>query len=214
MKTYKIFILSVIILVLAGLFFPKTLASADKQLDFYDQPIESNEQFVKQIFNCVQHLYSDYAKYPIGRQVPFDLIVAMAAYESAWGQSRFAKEGHNYFGIRTWDLKNIPHMKAKKRPDAPWGVRKYSNMCACIEDYIQILNNHPAYKEFRDARSWEIHMYGYTNATTLSSFLIAWSELGELYTEKLRKIILLIHKQGYYKELPVNLRGQIVYQDK
>ena len=105
-------------------------------------------------------------------------------------------------------------MKAKKRPNAPWGVRKYSDMCDCIQDYIQILNNHPAYKEFRDARSWEIHMYGYTNATTLSSFLIAWSELGEQYTDQLRKIILLIHKQGYYKELPVDIRGQIVHEDK
>ena len=214
MKTFKTLTLSIAIVIIAGIFFPKTLASADKKVDFYNQPIKSNEQFVKQIFYCVENLYSDYKKYPLGRQVPFDLIVAMAAYESAWGQSRFAKEGNNFFGIRTWDLKNIPHMKAKKRPNAPWGVRKYPDMCACVQDYIKILNNHPAYKEFRDARAWEIHMYGYTNATTLSNFLIAWSELGEQYTDKLRKIILLIHKQGYYKELPVDIRGQIIYKSK
>jgi len=214
MRTFKILISAVVIVVLAGLMFPKTLANANKKIDFYNQPIESNEQFVKQIFYCVKNFYADYKQYPLERQVPFDLIVAMAAYESAWGQSRFAKEGNNYFGIRTWDLDNIPHMKAKQRPNAPWGVRKYSDMCACIKDYIQILNNHPAYAEFRSARAWEINMYGYTNATTLSQFLLAWSELGEQYTDRLREIILLIHKQGYYKELPVDIRGQIIYNYK
>ena len=57
-------------------------------------------------------------------------------------------------------------------------------------------------------------MYGYTNATTLSRFLIAWSELGEQYTNRLKEIILLIHKQGYYKELPVDIRGPIIYNSK
>ena len=173
-----------------------------------------NEDFVFKIFRCVEGLYSNYDLYPLEKQIPFDLIVAMAAYESAWGKSRFAKEGNNLFGIRTWDLENIPHMKAKKRPDAPWGVRKYVSMCSCIKDYIQILNNHPAYEEFRSARSWEIKMYGYTNATTLSKFLIAWSELGEEYTNRLQEIILKIHKEGYYKNLPVDIRGQIIYKFK
>ena len=174
----------------------------------------NNEDFVFKIFKCVEGLYSNYDLYPLEKQIPFDLIVSMAAYESAWGKSRFAKEGNNLFGIRTWDLENIPHMKAKKRPDAPWGVRKYASMCSCIQDYIQILNNHPAYEEFRNARSWEIKMYGYTNATTLSNFLIAWSELGEEYTDRLKEIILKIHKEGYYKNLPVDIRGQITYEFK
>ena len=60
----------------------------------------------------------------------------------------------------------------------------------------------------------KIKMYGYTNATTLSRFLVAWSELGEEYTDRLKQIILLIHKQGYYQELPVDIRGQIIYKFK
>ena len=55
-------------------------------------------------------------------------------------------------------------------------------------------------------------MYGYTNATTLSSFLVAWSELGKEYTNKLKTIILIIHKNGYYNDLPVDIRGQIIYE--
>ena len=127
----------------ATMLYPTTLAgSSDQvgQVGFNSTPIEDNKDFVEKIFRCVEGLYADYNRYPLERQVPFDLIVAMAAYESAWGQSRFAKEGNNFFGIRTWDLDKIPHMKAKGRPDANWGVRKYKSMCACIQDYIQILN--------------------------------------------------------------------------
>ena len=217
MKRFKILLILILISTPAIMFFPKTLAeTSDKvqTIGFNSTPIKNNKDFVEKIFRCVEGLYADYQRYPLERQVPFDLIVAMAAYESAWGTSRFAKEGNNFFGIRTWDLDKIPHMKAKGRPDANWGVRKYRSMCSCIQDYIQILNNHPAYEEFRTARSWEVKMYGYTNATTLSRFLVAWSELGEQYTDRLKQIILLIHKKGYYKDLPVNLRGQITYNFK
>ena len=81
---------------------------------FNSTPIKDNKDFVQRIFKCVEGLYNNHNKYPVERQVPFDLIVAMAAYESAWGQSRFAKEGNNFFGIRTWDLDVVPHMKAKE----------------------------------------------------------------------------------------------------
>lgn len=213
MKRLKLLLVTAIISFSMVMAYSKSVTNND-QADFFNTPIESNEQFVKQIFYCVEKLYADYKKYPIARQVPFDLIVAMAAYESAWGQSRFAREGNNYFGIRTWSLDTVPHMKARKKPNAPWGVKKYPTMCACIKDYIQILNNHPAYEEFRYARKWEIQMYGYTNATTLARFLVAWSELGEIYTQRLGEIILLIHKEGYYQDLPVDIRGQIIYKNK
>ena len=215
MRSFKLLLVLFFISISAIMFFPKTLAETSDQVEtvgFNSTPIKDNKDFVQRIFRCVEGLYADYNQYPLERQVPFDLIVAMAAYESAWGQSRFAKEGNNFFGIRTWDLKNIPHMKARGNPNAPWGVRKYSSLCSCVQDYIQILNNHPAYEEFRDARLWEIRMYGYTNATTLSSFLVAWSELGKEYTNKLKTIILIIHKNGYYNDLPVDIRGQIIYE--
>ena len=215
MRSFKLLLVLFFISISAIMFFPKTLAETSDQVEtvgFNSTPIKDNKDFVHRIFRCVEGLYADYNKYPLARQVPFDLIVAMAAYESAWGQSRFAREGNNFFGIRTWSLDKIPHMKAKGNPNAPWGVRKYKSLCSCVQDYIQILNNHPAYEEFRDARAWEVKMYGYTNATTLSKFLIAWSELGEEYTNRLKQIILLIHKQGYYQELPVDIRGQIVYE--
>jgi len=198
-----------IILVISLLLLPTTtLGNAIKKVDVFT--VQNNEDFVLKIFSCVKTLYTEFPNtYPLEKQVPFDLIVAMAAYESAWGQSRFAKEGNNLFGIRTWDPL-IPQMKAKQRPNAEWGVRKYETYCTCIVDYIQILNNHPAYEEFRQQRAYELKKYGYTNASILAQFLVAWSELGEQYTSRLKQIILLIHDQGYYKGLPVDKRGQII----
>ena len=185
-----------------------TLGNSIKKVDVFT--VQNNEDFVLKIFSCVKTLYTEFPeKYPLEKQIPFDLIVAMAAYESAWGTSRFAVQGNNLFGIRTWDPL-IPQMKAKKRPNADWGVRKYETYCTCIVDYIQILNNHPAYEEFRTERSIELETYGYTNATNLAQFLVAWSELGDQYTNRLREIIVLIHKQGYYQGLPVDNKGRII----
>ena len=136
--------------------------------------VQNNEDFVLKIFSCVKSLYiGNPEKYPLEKQIPFDLIVAMAAYESAWGTSRFAKEGNNLFGIRTWD-DLIPQMKPRKRPNAKWGVRMYVTYCTCIEDYIQILNNHPAYEEFRIEREKQLDS-GKWNHKTLLSNITAWS---------------------------------------
>ena len=36
-------------------------------------------------------------------QIFNELIIAQAVIETGWGKSRFANEGNNLFGIRTWD---------------------------------------------------------------------------------------------------------------
>ena len=41
--------------------------------------------------------------------MPKELIIAQAAIETGWGKSRFANEGNNLFGIRTWNI-DEPHL--------------------------------------------------------------------------------------------------------
>ena len=98
----------------------------------------------------------------------------MAGIESAWGNSRFAKEGNALFGVRTWDLENTPHMKARGNPDAVWGVKKYRTKCESIKDMVRILNTHPAYKEFRVAREEQLES-GKWDYRVLLSGMTAWS---------------------------------------
>ena len=98
----------------------------------------------------------------------------MAGIESGWGTSRFATEGNAIFGVRTWSLKTVPHMKALGNPDAPWGVKKYTTKCQSVKDMIRILNNHPAYEEFRIEREHQIDK-GKWDYRALMVRMSAWS---------------------------------------
>jgi len=113
-------------------------------------------------------------------RVPKSIIIAMAGVESAWGTSRFAKEGNNLFGVRTWDL-TMDHMKPLAIPDAKFGLRKYETKCKSIRHMISILNNHPAYEKFREEREKQIKD-GSWNYPKLLEGLKAWST-NEKYTK-------------------------------
>ena len=127
--------------------------------------------FIQITGRCVEYL--NYTTDRLSR-VPTSIIIAMAGVESGWGTSRFAIEGNALFGVRTWDLKNVPHMKAKGNPDAKWGVKKYKTKCLSIKDMIAIINRHPAYKEFRIERELQIDK-GRWNYRKLMVLMNAWS---------------------------------------
>ena len=127
--------------------------------------------FLETTRRCVQYL--NYTTDRLSR-VPTSIIMAMAGVESGYGTSRFATEGNALFGVRTWDLKNVPHMKAKGNPDASWGVKKYTTKCQSVKDMIAILNRHPAYKEFRIEREKQIDA-GKWDYRALMVRMSAWS---------------------------------------
>jgi Bax protein len=97
----------------------------------------------------------------------------MAGIESAWGTSRFAREGNALFGVRTWNL-NTPHMKPLDLPKARFGVKKYTTKCESIRDMIRILNTHPAYEKFRIEREKQLET-GKWNYRPLMMGMTAWS---------------------------------------
>ena len=80
------------------------------------------------------------------------MIIGQAALESGWGTSRFAKEANNLFGIRTF-TESVPHLRPQGIDKWPgWGVRKFESKCDSVKEYVRLLNEHPAYKEFRELR--------------------------------------------------------------
>tara|TARA_S200000501_G_scaffold212829_1_gene199922 strand:+ start:10154 stop:10816 length:663 start_codon:yes stop_codon:yes gene_type:complete len=129
------------------------------------------QTFLESTRKCVEYL--NYTTDRLSR-VPTSIIIAMAGVESGWGTSRFAKEGNALFGVRTWDLENVEHMKAKGNMDAPWGVKKYLTKCKSVKDMIAILNRHPAYKEFRAEREKQIDT-GKWDYRALMVRMSAWS---------------------------------------
>jgi len=127
--------------------------------------------FINATSTCVSYLNWTTDK---DKRVPISIIIAMAGIESAWGTSRFATEGNALFGVRTWSLDTVPHMKALGNPDANWGVKKYATKCESIKDMIRILNTHPAYEKFREARANQLQD-GKWNYRELMMGMTAWS---------------------------------------
>ena len=107
----------------------------------------NNQQFLNNVVQCVdyiEHTTSDI--YPVN----VELLLAQAALESGWGNSRFARVGKNLFGIRTYDLKE-PHMLPSNNPKK-WGVKVFEHECDSVLNYMSILNNGGAYKKYRELR--------------------------------------------------------------
>ena len=144
----------------------ESLGLKEPEYEFTDKT-----SFINATSQCVSYLNwtTDRSK-----RVPISIIIAMAGIESAWGTSRFATEGNALFGVRTWDLKSTPHMKAKGNPDASWGVKKYKTKCQSVKDMIRILNTHPAYEGFRGTRAKNLET-GKWDYRELLSGMTAWS---------------------------------------
>ena len=104
----------------------------------------NNQTFINSVGQCVEYIYNTTTDVI---PVNLELLLAQAALESGWGNSRFALEGKNLFGIRTYDLTE-PHMLPSNNPKK-WGVRVYMHECDSVQHYIDILNNGSAFKEYR-----------------------------------------------------------------
>ena len=108
----------------------------------------NNEEFVEDITACTLHLNSMEEDH---NRIPVDLVVAQAIHESEWGRSRFAVEGNNLMGIRTFDSAD-DQMKPLNIPNSSWGLRIFETKCESISYYIDLLNNSHHYDEFREER--------------------------------------------------------------
>ena len=139
------------------------IAKVNAELDlFYMQKIEemglqepeftySNDiQFVRAMHKCINYINFSLAK---DQRVPYEMIIGQAVLESGWGNSRFAVKGNNLYGIRTW-TESTPHLLPQGIEKWPgWGVRVFASKCDSVKEYVRLLNEHPAYKEFREMRA-------------------------------------------------------------
>ena len=107
----------------------------------------NNQTFINSVGQCVNYIYNTTTDVI---PVNFEVLLAQAALESGWGNSRFALEGKNLFGIRTYNLTE-PHMLPSNNPKK-WGVRVYMHECDSVQHYIDILNNGGAYEKYRELR--------------------------------------------------------------
>ena len=142
---------------------------------------ETKDQFVYSLNECIDYLYTN--EVPIENRVPKELIIAQAAIETGWGKSRFANEGNNLFGIRTWDI-DEPHLLPIPWTKWPgWGVKVYETRCDSVRDYLRILNEVFAFTEFRAARD-----SGIDDGLILADYLSLYAS-NQNYTELVKEVI-------------------------
>ena len=112
---------------------------------------------------------------------PVSIILAQAAIESAWGESRFFKEGNNIFGMWSYN-KNEPRIKThSNRNGKAIYVKKYASISDAIDDYFIVIGR-GAYKSFRKHRDIT------DNPLELVKYLVNYCELSN-YPTKLKKFI-------------------------
>ncbi len=126
-------------------------------------PIFTNSEsiFVYSLDSCITHLYKNL---PASKQIPKELVVAQAVIETGWGKSRFANESNNLFGIQS-------------------GLKEFKTKCDSVADYIRIINEVPAYAEFREMRQ-----DGITDALLLARTLKKWA-VDPNYTDLIEDVI-------------------------
>ena len=159
-----------------GTFFPNPAAKNKaqteaiiwaKQLGFGPPRFEysNDKEFISSLTQCINYLNFNI---PRRQRVNTELIIAQAIVESDYGRSRFAREGHNLFGIRVWSREGIlPY----KQPDTiDWRVRVFKNKCESVKYYIEILNTKRAYAEFRRVREITVNRDPIALAKTLDNF--------------------------------------------
>ena len=117
--------------------------------------------FVYSLNSCITDLNKTT---PTEKQIPSELIVAQAIIETGWGTSRFANEANNLFGIRE-------------------GLKVFKTKCDSVADYIRIINEVPAYAEFREMRQ-----DGITDALLLARTLKKWAA-DPNYTDLIENVI-------------------------
>jgi len=122
-----------------------------KEMDLQEPEFVYNNdiQFVRAMHKCINYINFTTPKH---LRVPYEMIIGQAALESGWGKSRFATEGNNLFGIRTWKETSAHLLPIGVEKWPGWGVKVFASKCDSVKYYIDLLNNHSAYEKFRKLR--------------------------------------------------------------
>ena len=128
--------------------------------------------------------------------VPPSLALAQAANESAWGTSRFAQQGNNFFG--QWCFEPgcgiVPkHRDAGKTHE----VASFESPAESVNAYIRNLNRNSAFKPLRDIREELREDDETVTGVELAEGLQRYSERGDEYIAELQSMIRYNKLQQY-----------------
>lgn len=120
--------------------------------------------------------------------IPPSLALAQAANESAWGISRFAKQGNNFYG--QWCFtKGCGIVPNSRDADKAHEVAAFGSPEESVERYIHNLNSHNAYVPLRSIRENLRANEKQVTGNALAAGLDKYSERGEEYIKELRAMM-------------------------
>lgn len=120
--------------------------------------------------------------------IPPSLVLAQSANESAWGTSRFAQQGKNFFGI--WcHTPNCGIKPARRDPGKVHEVQSFKTVEEGVQRYLMTINTHIAYRPLRQLRESLRQERKPLTGHTLATGLLKYSERREDYVNDLRSMI-------------------------
>jgi Bax protein len=157
-----------------------------------DIALLSQEYKVNNTLSMLTQLNQLHSKIDI---VPTALVLVQAANESAWGTSRFAKVGLNFFGI--WCYKKNCGMIPKGRDNGEkHEVAAFQSVDQAVNRYFKNINTHNAYMIFRTIRAQLRAQNQPLQAEVLATGLIPYSERGVEYVIDINTM--LRQNQAYF----------------
>jgi len=121
--------------------------------------------------------------------VPIPLMLVQAANESAWGTSRFARVGLNFFGLWCFD-KDCGMVPGSRNKGAKHEVAVFESVEEAVTKYLHNINTHAAYKVFRAIRAQLRLQKLPLTPKVLATGLLPYSERGADYVLEISDMLL------------------------
>ena len=147
---------------------------------------------VSKKFSLLKQLYELQLKVDV---IPQALVLVQAANESAWGTSRFARIGLNFFGVWCYS-EGCGMVPSSRNSGADHEVAAYSSVKQGVERYLHNINTHRAYNVFRLIRGQLRDQNQPLAPEILATGLTAYSERGADYVLELTEMIR--HNRPYF----------------
>ena len=145
----------------------------------------SKQYRVSKKFSLLRQLYALQLKVDV---IPPALILVQAANESAWGTSRFARIGLNFFGVWCYK-KGCGMVPSGRNVGAKHEVAAYSSVKQGVSRYLKNINTNSAYMVFRTIRGQLREQDQTLSPEILATGLIPYSERGTDYVLELTEMI-------------------------
>ncbi len=117
--------------------------------------------------------------------LPPSLVLVQAANESAWGTSRFAQDGNNYFGMWCY-TQGCGLVPGKRTVGETHEVAVFDSLTASVRAYFKNINTNSAYQKLRSIRATERKEHRPLDSLKLIEGLDKYSQRGKDYVQSLR----------------------------